>query len=68
VIFADSRNVENSVIEEVKKTPLFSAKEQYYIQNQPDFEIFRDEILKQLKSTVKAVLVIFCQDGIAFLK
>jgi hypothetical protein len=33
-----------------------------------NFEKFKEEILKRLKSTVKTILVISCKDGLSFLK
>ena len=69
LIFADSRYSPNQTITAAKNTPLLNPAEQFYIINMSDdFDAFRDAIIQQLKSAVKTILVLFCEDGVEVLK
>lgn len=66
IILADSAAKPGKLFKELDATKDYGAVAK--VTNQPKYELFTDEILKRLKSTVKTVLVLFCRDGVAFLK
>jgi hypothetical protein len=64
VILADSASELKPFCNRVKTSDLAQCE----LVQEKDYELFKKQMLARIKSTVKTVLVIFCDHGLAFIK